>query len=543
MAEPSDPVRVAAAEAERAHEDVQAKAAELAKADERLQRAREAVLAHVRRAERERLAKQASSERVEPPQEVAEGGLQGSCEATTTTRGQVIEKAAEKREAVLSQRPEAESAGENARRMRAEVKQPRHTIEAVDHSIELPRCRAKPKQPEYAQLELSTLEQRPSSVSLTVGGPAVPPATQARLQELQDASSRSSTHAGHAPESWEDANPTPQACQGGPRSSLPGPFAAYDTRRAPSPGPPGPPSRAVIAAVATVAKVKARQRQDLPTASPSPIAWGAPHTPGTASRMQSTPMLHGGRVPDEPFARGAHIRHSSSDYAMPRMDSWGERHGSPMVLHSSRSVGPPSWTELAVQAQESCQQALHAARSPGPFPGRTASGLEFSPSRSARSFDGAQSAPSQWHLCQTLPAPQPWMRTMAASPLQTPRVQSPGPCMQRSPVRFRSPQGSPCRVPDHRVVDVWLHEPMLERRSFAGPTAASNVAAWGGPTPVPTAIPARAPSPSHFILQAVAAPAPPQRHSPSLVQTPQQVQRPAQELPNQRQPQLQRRLC
>ena len=32
-----------------------------------------------------------------------------------------------------------------------------------------------------------------------------------------------------------------------------------------------------------------------------------------------------------------------------------------------------------------------------------------------------------------------------------------------------------------------------------------------------------APSPSHFILQAVAAPAPPQRHSPSLVQTPQQA--------------------
>eukprot|EP00439_Symbiodinium_sp_Y106_P072040 s719_g13.t1 len=303
----------------------------------------------------------------------------------------------------------------------------RFTIEATGSSSEIPLRRQVVPPSSQAVEELSTLQHRPSSVSMT----AKVQATRISSPPPQDAATPSDKFQILQRQGMRQVASTVWMAET-PRQTLPA--SVRQVMRSAS-----SPSTAVVAAVAAVAKVKAVQRC-------KPDQW-VPVVPAASdTRIQS-------------------LMHMSCD-ALERQSlqsSTGTLDTPGTATH--RMLCQPvaatqSWADLAARARESCQQALQAVASPSPITPRTA-WMDRSPrSKSLSRFDGASSPPPRARVEHRFVADPMLPATRTASP------------MARSPVydhrntvwldTMRSPR------PTAQVADLWIQEPRC--RTLASPT-------------------------------------------------------------------------
>jgi len=324
----------------------------------------------------------------------------------------------------------------------------RFTIEATGSSSEIPLRRQVVPPSSQAVEELSTLQHRPSSVSMT----AKVQATRISSPPPQDAATPSDKFQILQRQGMRQVASTVWMAET-PRQTLPA--SVRQVMRSAS-----SPSTAVVAAVAAVAKVKAVQR-----CKPDQWVPVVPAASDTWNRRSQSP------APTIPC-------YANYSYKLPAVPSAQQLLASPrQSLQSStgtldtpgtathRMLCQPvaatqSWADLAARARESCQQALQAVASPSPITPRTA-WMDRSPrSKSLSRFDGASSPPPRARVEHRFVADPMLPATRTASP------------MARSPVydhrntvwldTMRSPR------PTAQVADLWIQEPRC--RTLASPT-------------------------------------------------------------------------
>lgn len=340
----------------------------------------------------------------------------------------------------------------------------RFTIEATGSSSEIPLRRQVVPPSSQAVEELSTLQHRPSSVSMT----AKVQATRISSPLPQDTATPSDTFQILQRQGMRQVASTVWMAET-PRQTHPA--SVRQVMRSAS-----SPSTAVVAAVAAVAKVKAVQRC-------KPDQW-VPVVPAASETWNRRSQSPAPTIP----------RYASYSYKLPAVPSAQQLLASPrQSLQSStgtldtpgtatqRMLCQPvaatqSWADLAARARESCQQALQAVASPSPLTPRTA-WMDLSPrSKSLSRFDGTSSPPPRARVEHRFVADPMLPATRTASP------------MARSPVydhrntvwldTMRSPR------PTAQVADLWIQEPRC--RTLASPivTQRREAVVWRPQSPL-----------------------------------------------------------